>query len=97
MVLLFFLTGVFANLLAPHDYADQDVPRRLEGPSAEFLLGTDQFGRDSLSRIIHGARISMLVSLLASAFTSSPPPCSGSPPATGAAPSISFCSASSTR
>ena len=69
VVLLFFLTGVFAHRLAPHDYADQDVPRRLEGPSAEFLLGTDQFGRDSLSRIIHGARISMVVGLLASAFT----------------------------
>ena len=69
VVLLFFLIGVFANQLAPHDYADQDVPRRLEGPSAEFLLGTDQFGRDSLSRIIHGARISMVVGLLASTFT----------------------------
>ena len=69
VVLLFFLIGVFANQLAPHDYADQDVPRRLEGPSAEFLLGTDQFGRDSLSRILHGARISMVVGLLASAFT----------------------------
>ena len=69
VVLLFLLTGVFANQLAPHDYADQDVPRRLEGPSAEFLLGTDQFGRDSLSRIIHGARISMVVGLLASTFT----------------------------
>ena len=69
VVLLFFLIGMFANQLAPHDYADQDVPRRLEGPSAEFLLGTDQFGRDSLSRIIHGARISMVVGVLASVFT----------------------------
>ena len=69
VVLLFLLTGVFANQLALHDYADQDVPRRLEGPSAEFLLGTDQFGRDSLSRIIHGARISMVVGLLASTVT----------------------------
>ena len=69
VVLVFFLVGVFADQLAPYDYADQDVPRRLEGPSAEFWLGTDQFGRDSLSRIIHGARISMVVGLLASAFT----------------------------
>ena len=69
VVLAFFLTGVFAGQLAPHDFADQDVPRRLEGPSAEFWLGTDQFGRDSLSRIIHGARVSMVVGLLASTFT----------------------------
>ncbi len=63
--------ALFAPLLAPHSPAKQDAVRRLEGPSATYLLGTDEFGRDLLSRIIFGTRIeigvavpAVLVSLL---------------------------------
>lgn len=54
---------VFAPLLAPYDPAQQDIPARLQGPSAEHLLGTDELGRDLLSRVIYGARIALGVAL----------------------------------
>jgi len=50
-----------ADLIAPQDPNAQDLNRRLEAPSAEYLLGTDQYGRDLLSRIIHGTQISLMV------------------------------------
>ena len=59
-----------APLLAPHDPLDQDVARRLlppawlAGGSPDYFLGTDQLGRDILSRIIYGSRISLLIGLL---------------------------------
>lgn len=52
-----------APVLAPHDPNAQDVLRQFSPPSARHLLGTDQFGRDELSRIIVGARLSVLTSL----------------------------------
>ena len=69
IVVVFFLVGIFANLLAPHGMLDIDIDRMLERPSLEFPLGTDQFGRDELSRIIYGARISMIVGVTASAIS----------------------------
>ena len=61
IVLMFFLVGVFADVIATHDLRDQNLRRALEGPSAEFPLGTDQFGRDLLTRVVYGARVSMIV------------------------------------
>ena len=55
------IVAILAPLVAPYDPVSQDLPRRLEPPSTEFLLGTDAFGRDSLSRVIFGARVSLLV------------------------------------
>ena len=55
--------AVLAPLLAPYDPTEQDIMSRLQGPSAEFWLGTDQFGRDILSRLMFGAQISLTVSL----------------------------------
>ena len=57
------LLALFADALAPYPYTKTDFDRLAEGPSAEHWLGTDQVGRDLLSRLIHGARISMLVGL----------------------------------
>jgi peptide/nickel transport system permease protein len=57
--------AIFAPLLAPYDPLEQNIVVRLEPPSAEFLLGTDGYGRDVLSRLIYGARISLLVGFLA--------------------------------
>ena len=61
MVLVFFIVGIFADYLAPYGIFQRNLAHILEGPSLEFPLGTDQFGRDLLSRIIHGAQISMIV------------------------------------
>jgi len=62
--LTFFLT-VFAGVLAPHDPLEVDVHDRLSAPSAEHWLGTDQLGRDILSRVLHGGRVALKVSLVA--------------------------------
>lgn len=54
--------ALFAPWIAPHDPLAQSILRRLKGPSALNWLGTDQFGRDTLSRILHGYRGSLMVS-----------------------------------
>lgn len=58
-----FGVALFAPWVAPYDPLHQDILARLKGPSAAHLLGTDQFGRDVLSRIVHGCRASLAVSL----------------------------------
>ena len=65
IVALFVLMAIFADVLAPYDPTVQDIANKLQGPSAEHLLGTDETGRDLLSRIIYGARISMKVGVVA--------------------------------
>lgn len=64
IVVFLILVAVFANFLAPYDHTIQDIANRLAWPSKEHLLGTDNFGRDLLSRIIFGARTSLLVALI---------------------------------
>lgn len=59
------LVAIFANFLAPYGYDDQDVNRQFTKPCKEFILGTDDFGRDILSRMMYGARISLLCALVA--------------------------------
>ena len=75
VVLVFFVVGVFANFIAPYDYNDQKIRNedgtttrfeRLTSPSFDHFLGTDSIGRDMFSRIIYGARISMLVGVIGS-------------------------------
>jgi peptide/nickel transport system permease protein len=61
LVALFVVLAVFAPLLAPYDPAEISLPARLAPPSWAHWFGTDELGRDILSRIIYGARISMLV------------------------------------
>ena len=63
ITLLIVAAAVLAPFLAPYDPTEQDIMSRLQGPSAEFWLGTDQFGRDILSRLVFGAQISLTVSL----------------------------------
>ena len=63
IVLLFVLTGLFAEQIAPKDPNRVSVRNSLAPPNAEFLLGADNNGRDILSRIIFGARISLYVSV----------------------------------
>jgi peptide/nickel transport system permease protein len=63
LVLVMFFAGIFANFIAPYGYNEQVLQDRLSPPSASHLLGTDNLGRDMLSRIIYGARVSMIVGL----------------------------------
>jgi peptide/nickel transport system permease protein len=63
IVLGFMLTVILAPVLAPYDYAEQDIPSMLQGPSSNYLLGTDHLGRDLLSRIIYGSRIALGVAV----------------------------------
>jgi peptide/nickel transport system permease protein len=55
------LAAALAPLLAPYDPLEQDVLAKLRSPTWEHLLGTDSFGRDTLSRLLYGARISLLI------------------------------------
>jgi len=63
IVLVFVLVAVFAPQAAPHDPNKMNLENALEAPGAEFLLGTDYSGRDMLSRLIFGARISLFISI----------------------------------
>lgn len=65
LLLLITLVALFAPWLAPHDPLQQNIVSRLEPPSAEFWLGTDSYGRDVTSRLIYGARVSLLVGFVA--------------------------------
>ncbi|MFT5090297.1 MAG: peptide/nickel transport system permease protein [Candidatus Latescibacterota bacterium] len=65
VLLLLVLVALLAPLLAPHDPLAQDLYNRLQPPSLEHPMGTDDFGRDILSRIIFGARISLRIGLVA--------------------------------
>lgn len=61
--ILLFVIAIGAPILAPYPPNEADYSAVRQGPSAEHLLGTDNLGRDILSRIIHGARITLLVSV----------------------------------
>jgi peptide/nickel transport system permease protein len=61
VALLFALAAIFAPFLAPHDPSALDLPSRLAAPSAGHWLGSDELGRDVFSRLIYGARVSLLV------------------------------------
>jgi peptide/nickel transport system permease protein len=75
MVLGVIFSAVFAPVISPHDPILQDVEKRLippvgqEGADADYLLGTDHLGRDIVSRLIYGARISIVVSVSAVALS----------------------------
>ena len=64
LLVLIFL-AIFAPWIAPHSYSYQNLELGAQPPSSEFLLGTDTLGRDLLSRILYGARVSLLVGFVA--------------------------------
>jgi len=65
LLMIIILVAIFAPFIAPYDPLEQNIVARLEPPSAEFLLGTDSYGRDVLSRLIYGTRISLTVGFIA--------------------------------
>ena len=68
ITLLLLFAGIFADFLAPYGMNETRVGPFLDAPSARFWLGTDHLGRDLLSRVILGARISVIVGLAATAL-----------------------------
>ena len=66
IVLIFIFLAIFAPFAAPYDPDKPDFAAFLQLPSAAHLLGTDNFGRDVLSRIIYGTRVSLIIGVLAS-------------------------------
>lgn len=60
IAIILAFSAIFAEVIAPHGYT-ANTPRVMEGPSVQHFLGTDQFGRDTFSRLVYGARVSMLV------------------------------------
>lgn len=64
VILAIIILAVFAPVFSPYDPAAQSLRERLAAPSAEHWLGTDKLGRDILSRIIYGARVSLVIGLL---------------------------------
>lgn len=68
VILVLIITAIFAPLIAPYDPYETNLKQVLDQPSWEHLLGTDNVGRDVLSRIIYGAQTSLLVGLLSVGF-----------------------------
>ncbi len=68
LVIIMALTGFSAEWIAPYNPTANDFAAMTEPPSLEHLLGTDQFGRDLMSRIIHGARTALIVGLTSAIF-----------------------------
>lgn len=68
VVLLFIAVAILAPMIAPYDPLRQSMLRINQTPSAQHWLGTDQFGRDVLSRLIHGSRNSLIFGLLSPVF-----------------------------
>ena len=68
IILILILVAIFADVLAPYGFLELHLADRLQGSSARYLLGTDHLGRDLLSRLIYGARISLTVGLAATAL-----------------------------
>ena len=64
VALLVVLFAAVAPLISPYDPLDQDIAHRLRSPNRSHLLGTDEYGRDILSRILWGARVSLSVGVL---------------------------------
>lgn len=64
IVVAIIVTAAFAPQIAPHDPYERDIRNRIAPPSAAHLMGTDELGRDTLSRVIYGARVSLMVGLV---------------------------------
>ncbi|MEK4685307.1 oligopeptide ABC transporter permease [Bacillus sp. FSL M8-0256] len=61
ILLIIIFSAIFAPVIAPYAPEHQDLLKRLQPPSAEHFMGTDKFGRDIFSRVLYGARVSLLV------------------------------------
>lgn len=62
-IIAFYVVGLFAPVLSPQDYRDQDLEKTLQGPSWDHPFGTDRLGRDQLSRVIWSSRTTIIVTV----------------------------------
>jgi peptide/nickel transport system permease protein len=69
VIVITFLIAGFASFMAPHDPGETDVSLKLQPPSFQHVLGTDQLGRDVFSRMLYGSRISLSVGFVAVAIS----------------------------
>lgn len=65
VIIALVFVAIFADFISPYGPEEQDLRNKLQGPSSEHLLGTDHLGRDILSRIIYGSRVSLSVGIVA--------------------------------
>jgi len=65
LLVVFLLIAVFADVIAPYSYSEQNLMNIFQSPSREHLFGTDQYGRDIFSRVLYGSRISLSVGFIA--------------------------------
>ena len=65
IVLILILSAVFADFLAPYSPTKMGVGKRFLAPNLEFILGTDEFGRDMVSRILFGSRLTLMIGAMA--------------------------------
>ena len=64
LVLAFFTSAIFAPFFAPYHPFQMDIPARMSGPTKDHLLGTDQLGRDTLSRVLYGGRVALKIAAI---------------------------------
>lgn len=64
LVTLFFASAIFAPVLAPYHPNALDIPARMSGPTWDHIAGTDQLGRDTFSRILHGGRVALRIAAI---------------------------------
>lgn len=69
IIFLFIFCAIFATWLAPYDYDKPEQSAMLQTPSGQHIFGTDEFGRDIFSRVVHGSQISLQVALIAVFFS----------------------------
>ena len=63
ILILIIFAALFADLLSPYDYTEQFPKDNFLKPSSEHLMGTDNFGRDIFSRVLHGAQVSLKIAV----------------------------------
>lgn len=68
IIIILVLAAIFAPYITPYDYQQQNIRDAFYYPCAKYLLGTDNYGRDILTRVIYGARTSLLISLVSVAI-----------------------------
>ncbi|MDK2867030.1 MAG: peptide/nickel transport system permease protein [Clostridiales bacterium] len=70
IIVVLILSAIFADIVSPFSYDEQDLRQRFLAPSAEHFFGTDEYGRDIFSRIIYGSRTSLLVGAISVTISS---------------------------
>lgn len=65
LIVILIITAIFADVIAPYSYEEQDLLNMFQTPTQEHIFGTDEFGRDIFSRVVYGSRISLIVGFVA--------------------------------